>query len=755
MKQVLQDLKTGAVVVTDTPDPAPAPGRLLVRVRASLLSAGTESAQVAKARQSLFAKLRQKPELIRKGLEEFRERGLEGIREKIASQYEGFGELGYSCAGTVVHSGDEAAPIAPGTLVACAGAGIANHSEFVSVPVLLTAVAPEGVPAEAAAYATVGAIAMQGVRQANAQLGEYVAVIGLGLVGLLTAQLLRAAGCRVAGIDPSPSARQRALANGCDVAVEPAEALDATLALSGGVGADAVIICAATAESSPVEMAGKIARSRGRVVMVGATGMNIPREEYFQKELSFTLSRSYGPGRYDSRYEEEGHDYPIDHVRFTEQRNLRAFLELVQKQQVNPALLTTHRFALAEAPAAYALLNDRSVDRAGIVLEYSAAPAAPEKFSIHLAPAKPLSKETVGIVFIGAGAYAQGMLLPLLKKRSDVALRSVITRNGSHALHAAKRFGFENAGTRIEDALDNPAVDVVFITTRHDSHADLACRALRAGKHVWIEKPLALSLEELREVARALRENPACRLVVGFNRPFSPDARFLFQRLSGAGLRPAVAGVSPAKMPGRDAPAAGGTPAPLPIVNAALMHYRVNAGQVPADSWVNDPKLGGGRLLGEGCHFFDFLRHAAGAEAVSVQVEAAPAGRVDLPPTANFAATVTFANGSIGQLLYSAQGSPALPKEHFECFSGQSCGVLSDYRDAEFFRGSIREQNGRHAQDKGQAALLDTFLRSLCGGPVAMKPEDVLESSLLTLAAQQSLVQRQPVRLEELRRSLL
>lgn len=723
MKQVLQDLKTGAVVVTDTPDPAPAPGRLLVRVQTSLLSAGTESAQVAKARQSLFAKIRQKPELLRKGLEEFRERGLEGIREKIASKYEGFGELGYSCAGTVVHCGDEAALVAPGTLVACAGAGIANHSEFVSVPALLTAVAPEGVSAEAAAYATVGAIAMQGVRQANAQLGEYIAVIGLGLVGLLTAQLLRAAGCRVVGIDPAPSARQRALASGCDEAVGPAEALDATLALSGGVGADAIIICAATSESSPVEMAGKIARSRGRVVMVGATGMNIPREEYFLKELSFTLSRSYGPGRYDSRYEEEGHDYPIDHVRFTEQRNLRAFLELVQKQQVNPALLTTHRFPLAEAPAAYALLNDRSVDRAGIVLEYSAAPAVPERFSIQLAPAKVAPGDMAGIGFIGAGAYAQGMLLPLLKKRNDVALRSVITRNGSHALHAGKRFGFENAGTRIGDALDNPAVDAVFITTRHDSHAELACQALRAGKHVWIEKPLALSLKELREVARALRENPACRLVVGFNRPFSPDARFLFQRLSGAQSR--------------------------------LMHYRVNAGQVPADSWVNDPRLGGGRLLGEGCHFFDFLRHAAGAEAVSVQVEAPPAGRADLPPTANFAATVSFANGSVGQLLYSGQGSPALPKEHFECFSGQSCGVLHDYRDAEFFRGSSREKAGRHAQDKGQAALLDAFLRSLRGGPVAMKPEDVLESSLLTLAAQQSLVQRQPVQLEELRRSML
>ena len=344
MKQVLQDLKTGAVVVTETPDPAPGSGRLIVRVQASLLSAGTESAQVAKGRQSLLSKIREKPQLIRKGLDELRERGLAGVREKLAGKYEGYAELGYSAAGLIVHSDGDSGDLAPGTLIACAGAGIANHAEFISVPPLLTAVVPEGVSAEAAAYTTVGAIAMQGIRQAQAQVGEYVAVIGLGLVGLLTAQLLNASGCRVVGIDPSPAARQRGLVNGCDVVAAPDQATDAVLALSRGFGADAVIICAATSESAPVELAGKLARSRGRVVMVGATGMTIPREEYFLKELSFTLSRSYGPGRYDRHYEEEGHDYPVDHVRFTEQRNMRAFLELVQKKQIDPARLTTHRF---------------------------------------------------------------------------------------------------------------------------------------------------------------------------------------------------------------------------------------------------------------------------------------------------------------------------------------------------------------------------------------------------------------------------
>lgn len=723
MKQVLQDLKSGAIVVTDAPDPAPARGHVLVRVQSSLLSAGTESAQVAKGRQSLLTRIRQKPELLRRGLEELRERGLAGIQEKLASKFEGYAELGYSCAGTVVHSGHESGNIAPGTLVACAGAGIANHAEFVSVPFLLSAPAPEGVTSEAAAYTTVGAIAMQGVRQAGVQLGEYVAVIGLGLVGLLTAQLLRASGCRVAGIDPSPAARQRALANGCDSAAGPDQALDAVLSLSGGLGADAIIICAATSDSSPIELAGQLARSRGRVVMVGATGMTIPREEYYLKELSFALSRSYGPGRYDSRYEHEGRDYPADYVRFTEQRNMRAFLELVQKGVVDPTKLTTHRFPVTEAPAAYSMLGNRAVDRAGILLSYPDSPAAPARFSVTIASAKPIVGSAIGVGFVGAGNYAQSMLLPLLTKRADVMLQSVATRNSSHALHASSRFGFGQATTKVEELLANAAVNVVFITTRHDSHADLTCRALQAGKHVWVEKPLALTLEDLRKVVDALRQNPACRLVVGFNRPFSPSARWLFKKLDGAGPR--------------------------------MMHYRVNAGLIPPDSWIHDPALGGGRLLGEGCHFFDFLRHAAGATAESVLVEASSAPRADLPATGSFAATVRFTGGSVGQVLYSAQGDPRMGKERFECFTGRSCGTLLDYRDAEFFQQEREERFGRHAQDKGQGALLDSFVRSLIANqPPPARAEDLIESSLLTLAAQQSLLERRPVALQELRKLL-
>jgi predicted dehydrogenase/threonine dehydrogenase-like Zn-dependent dehydrogenase len=722
MKQVLQDLKTGAITVADVPDPAPTRGRVLVRVQASLVSAGTESAQVAKARQSLLEKVRAKPELLRQGLDVLRERGLAGLREQVASKYEGLAELGYSCAGVVVDAGGEGG-LAPGILVACAGAGIANHAEFVSVPLLLTAPAPEGVSAEAAAYTTVGAIAMQGVRQAGAQLGEYVAVVGLGLVGLLTVQLLRAQGCRVAGIDPSPRARERGLAAGCEQAVAPDQALEAVLAISGGSGADVVIICAATSESSPVELAGKLARSRGRVVMVGATGMTLPREDYYLKELSFTLSRSYGPGRYDRHYEEEGRDYPIDYVRFTEQRNMRAFLELTAAKRIDPAQLTTHRYAVEEAPAAYAMLGDRSVDRVGIMLQYRTAAPAPSRFAIQVAPARPVEGSGVGVGFIGAGGYAQSMLLPLLKAKPGVALRSVMTRGGSHGLHSARRFGFEKVCTRVEELLEDPAVQVVFITTRHDSHASLLARALRAGKHVWVEKPLALTLDQLREAKQAMADCPASRVVVGFNRPFSRSGRWLLGALGAAQPR--------------------------------MMLYRVNAGFIPPDSWVHDPAQGGGRLLGEGCHFLDFLRHAAGSVAESVQVETPARDRVDLQATGNFAATIRFANGSVGQLLYSAQGAPGMGKEYFECFAGQASGLLQDYRSAEFYQGSAHTNCARHPQDKGQAALLEAFIESVrSGGPSPMRPEDILESSVLTLAAQESLLSHQKVIVEDLRRQL-
>ena len=723
MKQVTHTLKDGRIEVIDVPVPTLNDRFVLVRTGASVISAGTEKTKIDMGNKGLLQKALARPDLVKQVIKKLKTEGLAKTFGTVNTRLAAANPLGYSSAGTALAVGGLVEGIRPGDRVACGGVGYANHADYAVVPKNLIVKVPDNVSDEEAAFTTLGSIALQGVRLADPKLGETVLVLGLGLLGQMTVQMLRANGCRVLGTDLDPTLITLAQKWGA-IGVPVTEADNICRELTAGMGVDAVLVCAGTSSNEPIELCGRITREKGRVVVVGAVRMDIPRDDYFKKEISVVISRSYGPGRYDPNYEEGGNDYPAGYVRFTEQRNMQTVLDLIAGGQLDVKSLITHRFAVDDAVAAYSLIEGQKKEPyLGIVLNYDSGTGTtmPTAKRIDVASA-PIDKARIGISMVGAGNYATASLLPPLRDSAEVELRGLMTASGRTAASVAKQFGFGFCGSAISDVL-GADTDAVVIATRHNTHADYVCQALRAGKHVWVEKPLALSLEELCEVARALRENPSCRLVVGFNRPFSPDARFLFQRLSGAQSR--------------------------------LMHYRVNAGQVPADSWVNDPKLGGGRLLGEGCHFFDFLRHAAGAEAVSVQVEAAPAGRADLPPTANFAATVSFANGSVGQLLYSAQGSPALPKEHFECFSGQSCGVLSDYRDAEFFRGSNREQNGRHAQDKGQAALLDAFLLSLRGGPVAMKPEDVLESSLLTLAAQQSLVRRQPIQLEELRRSIL
>lgn len=700
MKQVLQNLKTGGVEVVDVPDPQIESGRVIVRVVASLISAGTEGHQVATAAKSVIERALDKPQLIKKGLKTLSESGVAGLRQQIAAKYEGYSPLGYSCAGIVIATGPDVTGIHIGQLVACGGVGYATHAEIVSVPVNLCAIASENVTAESAAFATLGAIAMQGVRQANAQLGETVAVIGLGLVGLLAAQLLRAAGCTVTGIDPNENARKRGLASGCAAATDLANAGATVIANSHGIGADAVIICAATSSSDPLALAGELARSRGRVIMVGATGMEIPREVYFKKELTLALSRSYGPGRYDRSYEEDGLDYPVDFVRFTEQRNMQCFLDLAATGKIDTAPLATHRFALADATAAYALLKDTTVDRVGIVLNY---PQAEISNDWKPSPAKvPMIGKnrgrSGGIGFIGAGGYAKNVLLPIFAKRAGVKFCGVATRTGATAASVAKQFGFAFAATSPDEVINDDGCDTIVIATRHDSHAQLAAAALRAGKKVWVEKPLALSIDELHEVRAALGGQ---RLVVGFNRPFSPLISWLRKQ--------------------------------MPVNTPVMMNYRVNAGMLPADHWTNDPKTGGGRLLGEGCHFLDFLRHFGGTP-VRVHTTAMSGARVDLPATGNFCVSVSFANGSVGQLIYSSQGSPKLVKERFEIFSGNTCGVIDDFKCAQVFVGDKSLELELAAQDKGQRALAELFF-----GDGAIDAGDFFTSSLLTLAAQASL----------------
>lgn len=713
MKQVLQDRRTGEIVVVELPDPIRTPGRIHVRTRASVISAGTESALAAATGRSLLQRVADKPELLRKGLATLRERGLGALREQIDAKYAGFEPLGYSCAGAVIEGDPEAPGLPAGARVACGGIGYAMHAELVAVPHRLCARVPDNVDDETAAYATIGAIAMQGVRQAGVSLGENIVVIGLGLVGLLTAQLLKAAGCRVIGSDPSEAARTRALLNGCERAVGLADAPAAVADATRGIGADAVLICAAAPDSGPVALAGELARSRGRVVMVGATGMEIPRELYFRKELSFALSRSYGPGRYDPTYEESGVDYPVDYVRFTEQRNMLAFLDLAASGAISVANLTTHRFPLADAPKAYALLKERAVDRAGIVLIYPAE-SAPVRNMIWR-ESNPPGAGSPAVSLIGTGAYAGGVLLPLLREHGDVALRGVAARRPDQAASTASRFGFAFSASGIDQLLEDRETNVVIIATRHDSHADLAAAALAAGKHVWIEKPLALDEAGLDRVREA-RAKGGGLLAVGFNRRFSPLS---------AALRALRENGGP-----------------------AMIAIRVNAGRLPPTHWTQDPAVGGGRLLGEGCHFFDYLCFLTGSTPRSVFAVGLASERPDLPARSNFSVTVAFADGSVGHVIYSSDGGANMPKERIELFCGGKSATLDDFRSLTIFDERSAHTETLRAQDKGQRAMLAAFLDAVRGRkPFPVHPEAFFTSTRLTLAAQQSLDSGQQIRL--------
>src|SRR6266404_5252309 len=590
MKQVVQNFRSGQLKVEELPPPALRPGGVLVRTAFSLISAGTERTIVETAQSSLIGKARNRPDLVRQVLDTVKREGLSSTYEKVKARLSQTKELGYSVAGTVVEVGNKASEFRTGDRVACAGAGYASHAEVIYVPKNLCCKLPEGVSLEAACYTTVGSIALQGVRQADPRLGEAVAVIGLGLVGQLTVQLLKAAGCRVVGIDIAEPACELARKSGADAVADPASAATACAALTGGHGADCVLITAATKSSEPIELAAELARDRARVVVVGLVGMDVPRNLFYAKEIELRLSRSYGPGRYDPEYEEKGTDYPIGYVRWTEKRNMEAFLHLAAEGKVNTDLLTSHRFEIARAPEAYELMMNGSERCCGIVLEYpdSSTTCAAKQ----LKAAKPMAHGDIGVSFIGAGNFARGVLLPIVKRQAKLQLVGVGAATGLSAKNTAEQFGFSYSTTDYQEILTDRESQIVFIATRHDSHAQLATEALRSGKSVFVEKPLAITGEELREVVVAARESDGL-LMVGYNRRFAPIAKEIKKRFDGR---------------------AG----PMTIV------YRVNAGQLPRDHWTHDAAEGGGRIIGEACHFIDFVQYLTGALPARVSAEAVP-----------------------------------------------------------------------------------------------------------------------------------
>jgi predicted dehydrogenase len=713
MKQLLQNLKNGQTTIEEVPIPTPRAGQALVRVAASLVSAGTERMVVEFAEKSLVGKARSRPDLVKQVVDKMQREGIVPTLEAAFNRLDSPMPLGYSSAGVITALGPGMDGFHIGQRVACAGGNYAVHAEYNLIPRNLLTPLPDSVDFESAAFTTLGAIALHGFRLAEPQLGENVAVIGLGLLGLLTIQLASAAGCRVWGVDTDPE--RVALASQFGIAACSRQtAEDSARAFTANRGFDSVIICADTASNDPVTLAGAIARDRANIVATGAVGLTFPRKIYFEKELSFINSRSYGPGRYDPSYEENGRDYPIGYIRWTEGRNFEAVVGLLENGKLKVESLITHRFPIEQAAEAYEIITGKKKEPfLGVLLRYQ---VSGDQLSVQSDCAENLTPDTekpdaVKLGVLGAGLFANATLLPALKKVKDVELVGIASSGGLHAAHSGKKFGFRYACSDEEQILNDPDINTVLILTRHDTHADLAVRALQAGKHVFVEKPLAVNGNQLLVIQEQLQittQGQATHqlLTVGFNRRFAPLAQQLHNNLAT-----------------RQEP--------------LYMHYRVNAGYIPLNHWTHDPEQGGGRIIGEGCHFIDFLAFLAGSAPVSVSAVALPDGgkyRED-----NVSMTFTFADGSIGIVDYLANGDKSFPKERVEVFCGGSVAVLDDFRVLETVRDGKRKTAKLWGQDKGHFSEMQALVRAIRAGVPPISYEQLIGVTKASFAAVESI----------------
>ena len=712
MKQVIQSASSGELSLRDVPDPKVRAGHVLVRTRTSLISPGTERLVVAFAKKSLAAKARARPDLVKKVMAKARRDGLKATWDAVRARLDEPLPLGYSAAGEVVAVGAGLEGVfRAGQRVAVAGAGLANHAELNVVPRNLAAPIPDGVADEEACFATLAAIAMHGTRNLGTGLGDVVAVLGAGLVGLLAVRLLVLSGVRVVALDYDQGRLDLARRLGAELAWDLAQTgiEEAVGAVTAGKGCDGILIAAATESSEPLETAAAIARDRARISMVGMTGTEFPFREFMQKELSLVVSRSYGPGRYDADYEGRGVAYPPGYVRWTETENLAECLRLmspVRTNRLDVAPLITHRFDFAKAADAYALVTGGAEPHLGVVLAYSGAPDTVARPSFPAPGVVAGTSCVLGV--IGAGAFARAVLLPELKKLDGVALHTVVTRNGATAEHAKTTFGFAAADTDAEAVLGNPDINAVLIATRHDSHAALAARALEAGKPVLVEKPLALGRAGINRIIEA-RNASSAFFQVGFNRRFAPMAETLRRRL--------------AAFPG-----------------PKFLILRVNAGAVPPGSWLNDEAEGGGRVLGEVCHFVDLARHLVGAAITSVQADAAAPSTGATGTSDDLSATLRFNDGSLATIAYTALGDDSYGKERIEAFAGGTVVIIDNFRSLAVTEDGRTTTKKARSQDKGHGAALKAFADAVAtGGPPAIDEAELIETSLATLALAESL----------------
>jgi predicted dehydrogenase/threonine dehydrogenase-like Zn-dependent dehydrogenase len=715
MKQVAQNYKSGELAVLDVPPPGCAPGGVLVRSLYSLISTGTELMKVGEARMSMLGKARARPDQVRKVLESVAQQGAVSTYKKVMNRLDSYTPLGYSLCGVVTEVGAGAEEFQVGQLVAAAGNEFALHAEYNWIPLNLCVPVPDGVAPEHAAFSTVGAIAMHGVRRSEVQLGDSAVVVGLGLVGQLCVRLMVAAGVRVFGLDMVEDRCRMAEKAGALLCAAPDETGLAAIERALGMGADHVLLAAGGPTNGPVEVAARLARDRARIVDIGKTRLDLPWNAYYDKELDVRFSRSYGPGRYDDRYELEGVDYPAGYVRWTERRNLECFVDLIAREQIDLSSLVARVFPIADATEVYQQLSSGSIPGVGFLFEY------PETEPLETATVKVASVKvarTPGVAaakdgrlrfgFIGAGNYASSMLLPHLAKDENVVLAHVATNKSLSAANAQRRFGFETISTSADAVLDDDSLDAVFVITRHSSHAALTCRALRSGKAVFVEKPLALTVEETERIVDVVAETGNDRLMVGFNRRFAPLLTDLRSRFG-------------------------------PTADGAV-RYLVNAGRLDATSWyLNEHE--GSRFVGEGGHFIDTLSWWLGSDPVEVYaVGGANPGELQV--------SLRFDNGSIGTLSYVTAGNSRFPKETIDIAAGGRSARLDNFQRTTLWSG--RRPSTKRAKggpDKGQRAELAAFVQAVRGGaPMPIGYESLVATTLATIAVDRSLASGRPER---------
>jgi polar amino acid transport system substrate-binding protein len=706
MRQITQKLKSGQMQVIEVPIPSLQDGCILVRNHYSLVSAGTEGSTAKIARKGYIAKAKERPQQVKQVVDALKAQGPVQTYRAVMKKLDSYSPLGYSCAGEVIGVSPDTSGYAIGDLVSCGGVGVASHAEVISVPVNLCVTLEQDADLAQSAYNTLGAIALQGVRQADIRLGESCAVIGLGLLGQLTALLLRAAGIRVVGIDIDSTMVEIGAQHCLDLALNRKHygIENRIFDFIGGIGCDAVIITAASDSLDPINFAGAISRKKGTIVVVGEVPTGFDREPHFyKKELQVKMSCSYGPGRYDPEYEEKGIDYPAAYVRWTENRNMQALQKLVYSKKIDVSYLTTHTFKLEEAPAAYDMILAKSEPYLGILIEYDVTKKVDfgrTKISIR-PPASSPQPSSVCIGFIGAGSYAQSHLLPNIPKSNEVLLKGIMTKTGISSRSAAERYGFDFCTTDEKDIIENDDINMVFIATRHDSHAHYVMASLKAGKHVFVEKPLCLTIQQLDEIAELLFQSSKRKnqnlLMVGYNRRFSPLIRKIRKELA-------------------EGPMA--------------MTYRVNAGAIPKGSWIQDSEFGGGRIIGEVCHFVDTLTFLSGSLPVSVYANAM-ADPSNLNDTLNV--TLTYQNGSIGTISYLANGDKRIPKERIEVFSHGTAAIVDDFKELTIYAKGKKKRKKLLSQDKGQKEEVKQFVDAILKGTAELISfKEIYNTSLVT-----------------------